>query len=147
MTPSVSMSTSQSTTSAGTPIRDHAIFWMFLLTVSKAFDMSYEVLLETPQSIFADSRIFMKRIEADMVPRPGTYPCCAELNMFRDLVTERILDKMRLIQAFLVASVSISGLRSAISGVSVGFFGAGTSQRHFQCVGMCLSVQNCARQS
>ena len=109
--------------------------------------MSYEVLLETPQSIFAVSRIFMKRSEADVVPRPGAYPCWAELNMFSDFVTERILERMRLIQVFLVASVSISGLRSAMSGVSVGFFGAGTNQRHFQCVGICLSVQNCTRQS
>jgi hypothetical protein len=67
--------------------------------------------------------------------------------MCRDFITERILERMRLIQVFLVASVSISGLRSAMSGVSMGFFEAGTNQRHFQCVGMCLSVQNRARQS
>ncbi len=60
--------------------------------------------------------------------------------MCRDFVTERILERMRLIQVFLVASVSISGLRSAISGVSVDFFGAGANQRQFQCVGICLDV-------
>ena len=69
--PAVSMSVSHSTTSAGTPRRDQAIFCMFLLTVSKAFDMSYDVLFEIPCSILAVSSMLMKRSEADMVPLPG----------------------------------------------------------------------------
>ena len=59
---------------------------MFLLAVSKAFDVSYDVLLEIPWSILAVSSMLMKSSDADMVPRPGTYPCWAVLNMLKDLV-------------------------------------------------------------
>ena len=52
-----------------------------------------------------------------------------------------------LVQTFLVASVSMSGLRSSISGVSVAFLGVGTNHLHLQWSGMVRLCQNCTIQS
>ena len=52
-----------------------------------------------------------------------------------------------LVQIFLVASVNIRGRRSSMSGVSVAFFGIGTSHLHLQWSGVVLSCQNMEIQS
>lgn len=124
----------------GTPSRRQPIIFTARDNVSKAFFMSKDCkYLGRPGRILC-SHIFIKGMDAVVVPRPGRPPCAPELRMLWLSHTVVIFRRMILTHNLRIVFMRASG-RISSERVPPAFFGIATSHIHFHSPGISLLVK------
>ena len=109
--PPISMLTSQSAMSAGTPSLSQEAFNTFLLTESNALVISQNVENSGQPLSCADDTRLRICIIADSVLRPGRNPCCSSANMPVSSHARCILRRGMTVHTLRRHSASIKGRR------------------------------------